>query len=214
MASSPLAAVDAPSDNRIEPGSFNIGVAQFPRPLDVSSFDPTTVAQSVVAAFNYALKKKDPQAVGDLFLENSYWRDHLCLSWDFHTLKGGAGVLKFLQKQCPIQSVSIDSSVAHRSPQVVSLDTLGEVQCVSTFVNVTTDLGSGQGVLRLATSNGTWKIYTLFTTLREIRGHEELRGRRRWDRHAGGRDGMTWKETRDADNTFKGNDPAVLIIGM
>jgi hypothetical protein len=214
MGSLPITILTAPSDERQEPGSVNVKAAQYPSTFDASSVDPAAVAQSVVSEINDALKKKDAKAVGDLFLEDSYWRDHLCLSWDFHTLKGGAAVTDFLQKQFTVQSISIDSSAPHRSPQVANVDAFGDVKCVTTFIKVTTEFGSGQGVLRLTTRNGAWKILTLYTTLKGIRGHEEPRGPRRWAGHTGGRNGMSWQETRDADRNFEGKDPAVLILGM
>ncbi|KAI0136880.1 hypothetical protein BJ170DRAFT_728267 [Xylariales sp. AK1849] len=213
MGSIPVAVSKAPSDERLEPGSFNIIPAKYPPTLDASSVDAEAVVKSIVAEFNEALRSKDYQALVNLFLDESYWRDHLCLSWDLHTLRGREQISTFLKTQCRVQHVDVDSTQPHRAPQVGTVDVFGEVKCVTSFINVVTDVGSGQGVLRLTTQDGVWRILTCFTSLKELNGHEEPRLGRRPTGHDGGRDGNNWLETRNLDMNFEDKDPAVLIIG-
>ena len=62
-----------------------------------------------------------------------------------------------------------------------------------------------------------WKAFTLFTTLEELKGYEELIKSRR---PAGVKDGQdhgsaNWKDNRDAQQNFEGGrEPAVLILGI
>ena len=50
---------------------------------------------------------------------------------------------------------------------------------VQAFLKVETDVGSGEGIVRLVQEGGNWKVFTLFTFLKELRGHEESVGKRR-----------------------------------
>lgn len=203
----------APPDNRLEAGSFNVVPADYPPTIDATSVDAKAVSETVVAGLNKALATKDYQALAALFVDDSYWRDHLCLSWDFHTLKGRETISSFLKTECRLRRVEIDGDLAHKAPQVSTLDVLGEVKCVAFFVKVVTAVGSGQGLIRLTTRDGEWKILTCFTTLKELQGHEEPRNSRRPTGHPESRDAKNWIESRTSEMNFEEKDPAVLILG-
>ncbi|KAI1860801.1 uncharacterized protein JN550_011263 [Neoarthrinium moseri] len=213
MGSVSVASFNAPTDERQDVGATNIVAVDYPPTINTASIDAIAVARSIVAEFNEIIKSKDYKALGDLFLDDSYWRDHLCLSWDFHTLKGRNRISSFLETATKAPHIDIDETEAHRSPQVANVDVYGHVKCVTTFLKVTTDVGSGQGVLRLTKRNEDWKILTLFTTLQKLDGHEEPRGSRRPTGHEGGRNGKNWHETRTDDRTYHEKEPTVLVIG-
>src|SRR2546430_10546384 len=68
-----------------------------------------------------------------LFLQESYWRDHLGLAWDFHTLKGPKNIVAFLESSkngCRIKSIAIDKS----SPFRRSEEHTSELQSQSNLV--------------------------------------------------------------------------------
>jgi hypothetical protein len=204
------------SKDRCEPGSVNIPLCNWPKTAESTSADPDSIATKVVDAFNSGLKNDDTKAIAELFLDDGYWRDHLGLSWEFHTIKGKNGIGNFLaQNGCPLKSIEIDNSSAYRSPQVGAFDGLGDCKGIQFFFNFTSKVGKGQGVARLAERDGQWKIFTFFTTLKDITGHEENTGpkRPRGVVHGGQLNRKNWSERRQDDFEFKDRDPVVLIVG-
>lgn len=206
---------DVPSKDRVEPGSVNIPLGIFP-PSSVSSVDPEEVTADVLVRLNKALVEKNAQAVSDLFYENSYWRDHLCLSWDLRTMKGPGKISELLGSHFHLTSVEIDKSSSLRAPHHGPIDGFGDVHGIQSFMKITTELGSGLGVVRLAEVNGLWKIFTLFTSLRELRGHEETVYHRhpRGVEHGVDRGELNWQDKRNKAVEYQEKQPDVLILGI
>lgn len=211
------ATMDPPvlSRDRIEPGSCNIPLGKFPQTCSSTDISPGKVASELISQFNTALSAEDHQAVSELFIENGYWRDHLCLSWDFRTLKGTENISNFLSKNHRLTNVQIDRSSAFRSPHVGPIDGFGDVTGIEFFAKVTTELGSGRAVARLAEVNGNWRFSTLFTSLEELKGHEESVHHRRPKgvQHGEQEARKNWLEQRIDDINFEGKNPTVIIIG-
>lgn len=203
------------SKDRCEPGSVNIPVCKWPKTAEKPS-DPQSIATEVVNAFNKALADGDTKAIANLFLEDGYWRDHLGLTWDLHTFKGREKIQDFLANGCPLTNIELDTSTDFRSPKITPFDFKGDVEGVQFFFTFSTKTGRGQGVARLSERDGQWKIFTLFTTLREIKGHEEPLYHRRSKgvQHGGRANRKNWKERREATINFEGKEPTVLIVGM
>ena len=169
-----------PSFNRVEPGSQPLNLARFPPANKSKPNDPSSIAKTWANAFNNSLES--PESLSKLFLEESYWRDHLCLSWEFHTLNGPSTIESFLKKaskDCRIKSIEVDDSTPFKAPKYSPVDSKGEVDGVSNFITIKTDVGEGVGTVSLAQEGGVWKAFTLFTTLRSLTGHEELSGPKR-----------------------------------
>lgn len=79
----PLGGVSA---ERCEPGSFPLHTANFPSLEEPASVDANSIAATWVDSFNKTIGNPDLAGVSKLFLVESYWRDQLCLSWDFHCM--------------------------------------------------------------------------------------------------------------------------------
>lgn len=203
------------SRDRVESGSTNIPVASFPATSHTDSEQPGIVASTIIDAFNDCLSKKDYEGVAVLFLENSYWRDHLCLSWDLCTLKHQASISPRLKKGHHLVRVDIDGSSEFRAPQYTAIDGVGDVRGIQFYISVTTEKGTGRGVARLAEVNGAWKIFTFFTSLQQLSGHPEplFEHRGRGAEHGGKADRKNWQEKRIAEEQFEGKQPTVVIIG-
>lgn len=215
-----------PSHMRSVPGSVNIPVAQFPSaPTAKLSEAPTPaeVALQLVGKLNKALEAKDYSAIANLFIYNGYWRDHLALSWRFRTSKSPTDILSFLQACAEskdgfrLKSIDIDATTTVRSPKVVSIDAAGSVSGIQSFVTVETVLGTGVGLMRLVENElGEWKIFTLYTRVDKLNGHEEAtRHRRPKGAEHGGKPGrQNWADKREAEvDLSTGKEPAVLVIG-
>lgn len=207
-----------PSSERVEPGSYPLPTANFPVSPAESNVDAETVASEWVEAFNKTIHS-DLTGVSDLFLQESYWRDQLCLSWDLRTLQGPEKIKIFLSDSTSshrIKSVGVDQSAAHRAPTATALDAEGKTHAVQAFLSIVSDVGPGGGVVRLVQDHGLWKVFTLFTFLKELKGYEEFIGKRRphgvqYGEHS---QRLNWLEKRKADTTFEdGLEPTVLILG-
>jgi hypothetical protein len=207
-----------PSYNRVEPGSVNLPIADLSGVPTSDAVDVESAAGEWTNAFNKAIQSGNYSDLSDLFLQESYWRDQLGLAWDFHTLKGPKNIVAFLESSkngCRIKSIAIDKSSPFRAPHVSGFDGAGKIKGVETFLTIETDVGSGMGVARLVQQGGKWKAFTLFTSMRELKGHEEsVAGRRPQGVDHGGKPGRkNWLERRVADANFENSEPAVLILG-
>ena len=215
------AAVQVPSSNYVVPGSRLLMQASYPRSVVSAPPDAEAIVTEWVSSFNRHIRNADPY-LSSLFLGECYWRDLLCLTWDFHTLQGLkeiASLIKNQRKGWRIKSVDIDRTSDVGKPKVSAVDFEGTLKGVQSFLMVDTDVGKGRGLVRLlpdAEDEGKWKAFTLFTTLQELKGHEELNHERRptgLERDAQSK-GQNWKERRTAQENFEGGlEPAVLIVG-
>ncbi len=215
------AQVEIPSHERVEPGSHQLPTAAYPKEPATPAQDVNQVAERWTASFNGIIHKQDYAALSDVFLKDSFWRDQLCLTWAFHTLKGPEKMASFLQGQpkgCRLTSVALDTSSEVRKPNNSAVDFSGTVKCIQAFLKVETDIGRGRGLVRLLQEpeTGKWKAFTLFTCMHELKGHEEASGPRRPPgvEHGGNPGRKNWMERRIAESNFEdGREPTVLILG-
>lgn len=218
----PVIQKSVPSHLRTVPGSVNIRAARLPTPSKVAIFDPEHVASNLVDVFNLALGQHSYRKVASLFGDNGFWRDHLALSWQLRTVHGHEAILKFMEKCSEsrdgmrLRRILLDRSSAVRAPKVCVLDGAGEVQGIQFFFQADTVHGSAVGIARLAMQDDVWKIFTFFTGLQELKGHEELLRHRRpkGAEHGGNPDRKNWAEKRlDAAAYNDNREPTVIIIG-
>ena len=217
------AAVDIPSHMRPVPGSVNIAAAKFPQSVKpTQSTQPSEIAANFVSSFNSALQRKNLLDVSLLFLECGFWRDHLALTWQLRTLQGPARIYDFLKGAATskdgfrIKKIEIDASNVVRAPKIAPVDTDGEVMGVQFFLTIDTAIGTGLGLVRLVEEAGNWKIFTLYTRLEELKGHEEaIYNRRPRGVEHGGKPGrQNWADRRAAAIDYTdGSEPAVIVVG-
>ncbi|KAI5461960.1 hypothetical protein BGZ63DRAFT_354986 [Mariannaea sp. PMI_226] len=208
---------------RSVPGSINIKAVEFPKSPKATALDPEAPAAHVVQLFNQALDEKDNSALAALFTEDGLWRDHLALSWSFRTAQGHKAIQDFLHdlastgEALRLQSIALDNTAPTRKATNSFLDASQEVHCLQFFFTLKTTIGSGQGVARLIEAGpGDWKIYTLYTSLQQLDGHEEnvFQNRPRGVQHGGNPGRKNWSDRRRAEKSFEdGYEPEVLILG-
>ena len=195
-------------------------------PTASSSVVPTelpalhSIAKGWLSSLSQFLTSGQEAALRQSFIENSYWRDHLCLSWDFHTFHGPAEVTSFASKHpngIRIKGINLDMK-NNQAVSVASVDQRGDLKGIQLILTVSTDVGSGRGLAKLVQdeSDGQWKAYTLYTALHGLKGHEEILGSRRPNGVAHGtvEDRKCWKDARIIEQEFVGEEPTVLIIGL
>ncbi|KAI9649960.1 hypothetical protein NHQ30_002545 [Ciborinia camelliae] len=208
-----------PSSQRVEPGSFQLRLANLPISTAEKTTDATKVASDFIDRFNQVIESADAASLSTLFVEESYWRDQLCLSWDFHTLHGPSKILELFSKTqgSRLKSMRLDTSSEFRRPKLMPLDADGKTNVVQAFVTVRTDVGTGAGIARLVCDEqGMWKVFTLYTFLENLNGYEESVGKKRpyGVKHGERTERENWLDRRNIEKDFgNGAEPTVLILG-
>jgi hypothetical protein len=164
-----------------------------------------------LSAFSSHLKTGTP-ALSSLFLPDSYWRDHLCLSFVHQTAHTPENISALLASN---KLVSLTLSGA---PFIAPIDFAGEVPAICAVVDVKTTLGTGRGIVKLledVDGDGKWKAYTVFTALMGLDAVPERTGRERPNGVVHGSEAkrMNWRERRERERQFLDEEPAVVIVG-
>jgi len=144
-----------------------------------------TKAQRVLDALNQGLERADFQGVADLFQDDCYWRDLVSLTWNIRTMEGKPQILDMLGSQAG----NIQPTRFALDPQeVVTAD--GDL--ITAWITFETKVGRGYGLVRI----NAGKIWTLLTSLVELKGYEEPLGfdRPLGAKHGAGKHRPTWKE--------------------
>lgn len=212
--------------NRVETGSVNLPVGSFPKDCDsvtVSSEEASKITQEWLKSFNASIEKGDFNSLVDtLFVSDEpYWRDHLVLSWDFHTLHKPSEITAFLtqdQRGKQLTKLFLDATNPNEprlAPHEEEIDDVGAIKGVEAFLAVETQTGRGRGLLRLVKQKGEWKCFTLFTTLTELKGFEEPIGSRRANgvQHGADPKRRNWAEKRQAEIEWQDEEPSVIVMG-
>lgn len=216
--------VQAPASNHILPASHSLLSASLPQGFSGDISEPKEVVTRWLVSLNEKIKSglEEPD-LSSVFLEDAFWRDLLCLSWDFRTLHGHSQITNYMKSFTATSrtlSFSLDTSTEHKEPALTPLDFDGSVNCLQAWLDIETDLGKGKGIVQLApdfSDQQTCKAFTLLTTLQELKGHEEsIQGRRPTGvRDAQDQGSANWKDIRIAEQNFEeGRQPAVLILGV
>ncbi len=165
---------------------------------------PNGKVSTWLAQLGAALEAGDSAAAAALFAADSYWRDFVSFTWNLKTMEGRDDIAAML-----------DATLADIRPRNWALrgDASEADGITEGWVDFETETGRGEGHLRL-NAEGAW---TFLTTLRELKGHEEKKGRTREAGviHGADQNRRTWKELRDDEEARLGYDeqPYVVIIG-
>jgi putative flavoprotein involved in K+ transport len=160
----------------------------------------------VLNKFGAALAGGDVDAAVKMFAKESYWRDLVAFTWNIKTMEGRAEVRDMLAKRL--------SRVKPRDWRIAEGEKATEAGGVlESWISFETEIAHGYGLIRV--KDGL--IWTLLTTMAELKGHEEKVGLTRplGARHGVNPGAKTWKELRDEETEKLGTttQPYVLIIG-
>jgi hypothetical protein len=87
MATAAVAVPVIPSASRVEPGSHSLLAATLPVADVEKDIDANKVVAEWLGRFQDVLASGDFQnGLPKLFLKEAYWRDQLCLSWNYRGL--------------------------------------------------------------------------------------------------------------------------------
>jgi putative flavoprotein involved in K+ transport len=171
--------------------------------LDASADDQVT---SFLHDFGNALETGEIERATEMFQEDCYWRDLVTFTWNIKTMEGRDQIADMLRHQL--------ATVKPSNWRIAEGEVAAEDGGVTTaWISFETELARGYGLIRLRDG----RIWTLLTSMVELKGHEEPLG---FDRSLGAKHGAakhrpTWKEEREAEARDLGyvRQPEVLIVG-
>lgn len=182
--------------------------------------DAVRIAQEWLNKLESTFASGDFSKLGELFNEDSWWRDILTLQWEFRTIHGIEAIQNFLQenkKSGPLSSLRLQDTGKFQ-PRLETVNEKTGFAWISSLFHFETSVGTGTGVLRLTQERpGVWKAYAVYTTLQDLKCHDEPLGSKRWygtiDSMPGGLAKGTWSERRERLKEFTEEEPQVLIVG-
>src|SRR6478736_1864785 len=167
---------------------------------------PNQKISSLLRSLDQALVSDDVECATNLFQTDCYWRDLVAFTWNIKTMEGRNQVRDMLA-HCLKRVKPHDWRIAEGE---IATEADGVLE---SWISFETEIARGYGLIRL--KDGL--IWTLLTTMAELKGHEEKAG---FTRVLGARHGVnpgakTWKELRDEETEKLGyeTDPYVLVIG-
>ena len=189
---------------------------RLPRELNLDHLftpsQPAATAEDVstawLADFARSLGQANAGEIEQLFLADAWWRDLLTFTWDLRSFHGPSAIASAL-----LSSSGTTAPMAFRVSKTREgdLPTSDGLDMVVAFFDFETAIARGNGILRLKATDRGWKAWTLLTSMDELKGFEEMTGKRRplGNEHGA----LSWPERRFAQRAAVEHDPAVLVIG-
>ena len=167
---------------------------------------PRAKAETFLSHFEDALTSQDVDAAVNMFAEECYWRDLVAFTWNIKTLEGRDDVRAMLGNRL--------AEVKPRNWHVAEgEDPTESAGIIEAWISFETEIARGYGLVRL--KDGL--IWTLLTTMVELKGFEEKAG---FARPLGAKHGFnpgakSWQEEREDEAAKLGfeTQPYVVIIG-
>lgn len=167
---------------------------------------PNGQVTQLLDIFGAALAAGDIEAAVNLFQEDCYWRDLVTFTWNIKTVEGRDRIRDMLSSQLgharPGSWVIADGEDASEAGGVTE-----------SWIQFETGVARGYGYIRLKQG----RIWTLLTTMSELKGHEEPLGHARplGAKHGIDRNRRTWLEEQQEEAAELGysRQPYCLIVG-
>ena len=172
----------------------------------MSEQNPNQTITHVLETFEAALKSGDTAAAVALFQPDGYWRDLVAFTWNIKTMEGREQIAAMLDSQL--------DTVKPSRLKIAENETATEGDGVTqAWITFETGVARGTGFIRVKDG----QIWTLLTTMTELKGHEEPKGFKRpmGAEHGARTDRTSWKENREAELEKLGYEkqPYCLIVG-
>ncbi len=165
------------------------------------------IAAGWLDTFAAALQAQDAASVAATFLPDGHWRDVLAFTWDVVTHSGRAAIEAAL---APVlaRTDAKDVRMPDRRTPPRRVKRAG-VECIETIFEFDTAFGHANAVVRLVESEGTWRAWSLLTTLEELHGWPDGKPRELSDAERYSRDfgGANWLDQRTKAQAYEDRDP-------
>ncbi|WP_442583171.1 NAD(P)-binding domain-containing protein [Mesorhizobium sp. ASY16-5R] len=167
---------------------------------------PNKKLSDLLDKFGGALAVGDIDSAVECFQEDCYWRDLVTFTWNIKTMEGRDQIRDMLKSQLAKAKPS-NWSIAEGE------DATENNGLLEGWISFETTAARGFGQIRVRDG----KIWTLLTTMVELKGFEEPAGfgRPMGAKHGAARNRPTWKEEREKESAELGfsKQPYCLIIG-
>jgi len=168
--------------------------------------NPNQTISNILETFEAALKSGDTAAAVALFQPDGYWRDLVAFTWNIKTMEGREQIAAMLDAQL--------NTVKPSKLKIADNETATEADGVTqAWITFETGVARGTGFIRVKDG----KIWTLLTTMTELKGHEEPKGFKRpmGAEHGARKDRTSWKEDREVELEALGYEkqPYCLVVG-
>ena len=167
---------------------------------------PNSQVSSVLSRLDEALTKSDIEAAVALFQDDCYWRDLVTFTWNIRTMEGKDAILDMLKAQ--LGNVKPSNWMLAEGEDATEEDGV-----ITGWFSFETGVARGFGHIRLKEG----LIWTLLTSMTELKGHEEALGfeRPHGAKHGADKFRKTWKEDREDEVRTLGvtTQPYVVIVG-
>lgn len=113
-----------------------------------------------------------PSCLNSLFLPDATWRDTLALTWDYRTIYGKDAIHGLLNNCASSSGINVHPSTIATDPfySPILSNPLRNISWIKFGFELKTAVGEGKGYARLVpTSDGSWKGYTIWTSLEALR---------------------------------------------
>jgi putative flavoprotein involved in K+ transport len=167
---------------------------------------PNGRVSDVLNALDKALSAGEVERAADLFQADCYWRDLVTFTWNIKTMEGKDQIRDMLEARL--------ADVRPSNLKIADGEDASETNgTTESWIQFETEVARGFGHIRLKDG----RIWTLLTTMSELKGHEEPVGfdRPMGVKHGVERDRKTWKEDREAEAAELGysRQPYCVIVG-
>ncbi len=168
--------------------------------------NPSDTAHQFLDNFSKALQQRDIDTVMALFNDDCYWRDLVSFTWNIKTLESKLEVSQMLAAQLDV--VAPTNWRLDENHLVIEADGV-----IEAWFHFETATARGYGLVRLREG----KVWTLLTTMTELKGYEESARNKRplGALHGAGKRRSTWKELRQQETERLGysEQPYCVIVG-
>lgn len=156
--------------------------------------------------FGDALENGRVEDAVSMFQTNCFWRDLVSFTWNIRTMEGQDAISDMLHAQ-----LSATKPTAWKIADGEAVTEDGGV--VTAWITFETAVARGYGLIRL--KDGL--IWTLLTSMTELKGYEEPLGYERplGAKHGAGKGRLTWREEREQETAEMGHSvqPYTVIVG-
>src|ERR1700729_2686829 len=167
---------------------------------------PNQTISTVLENLEAALKRGDTAAAVALFQPDCYWRDLVAFTWNIKTMEGRDQIAAMLD--APLPAIKPLKLRLDDREQPTEADGLAQA-----WITLETDVARGNGFIRV--KDGL--IWTLLTTMAELKGYEEPKGGKRpmGAEHGARTNRTSWKERLEAEGETLGRtqQPYCLVVG-
>ncbi|SFU19938.1 NAD(P)/FAD-dependent oxidoreductase [Mesorhizobium sp. YR577] len=167
---------------------------------------PQKTLADLLDRFGQALAAGDIDTAVSLFQEDCYWRDLVTFTWNIKTMEGPNQVRQMLEEQ--LVATKPEKWALAEGEDVSEADGV-----IDGWITFETNVARGYGHIRLKDG----RIWTLLTTMSELKGHEEPLGfaRPMGAKHGSSKNRKTWKEEREEEASELGfsRQPYCVIVG-